>query len=163
MAERVARSTGSRADGGRRDSGEGRRGARGRAAAAAAARRGGALTTATVGGSTGEGLASLQHDEAMADAAPAGGRTVGSSGGPAARTAARGAATCHRGDQRKGDRERATAAAARRPELRRGWLDGGAAPAAALEWRGATTTLFAERKTKRDPLLDMKAQKGNLS
>ncbi|KAK9156758.1 hypothetical protein Scep_003332 [Stephania cephalantha] len=68
--------------GGRRDSGEGRRGARGRAAAAAAARRGGVLTAATVGGSTGEGLASLQHDRAMDDAAPVGERTVGSSGGP---------------------------------------------------------------------------------
>ncbi|KAK9142176.1 hypothetical protein Syun_011576 [Stephania yunnanensis] len=53
-----------------------------------------------------------KHDRAMDDAAPTGGRTVGSSGGPAARTMARGAATGHRGDRRKGDRERAATVAA---------------------------------------------------
>ncbi|KAK9100259.1 hypothetical protein Scep_023689 [Stephania cephalantha] len=47
MAETVARSSGFRVDGGRRDSSDGCRGARGRAAATAAARRGGALTAAT--------------------------------------------------------------------------------------------------------------------
>ncbi|KAK9098678.1 hypothetical protein Syun_025723 [Stephania yunnanensis] len=55
---------------------------------AAAASRGGALIMATVGGSTGEGLASLEHDGAMTDMAPAGGRTVDSSGGPAGTDAA---------------------------------------------------------------------------
>ncbi|KAK9107437.1 hypothetical protein Syun_023448 [Stephania yunnanensis] len=56
-------------------------------------------------GSTSEGLASLQHDRAMADAAPAGGRTVDSSDGPATQTVARGAAMGRRGDGCKGDRE----------------------------------------------------------
>ncbi|KAK9142797.1 hypothetical protein Syun_012197 [Stephania yunnanensis] len=50
------------------------RGARGRATAA---RRSSTLIAAMVGGSTGEGLASLQLDIAMADAAPGGGRTIG--------------------------------------------------------------------------------------
>ncbi|KAK9134363.1 hypothetical protein Syun_013693 [Stephania yunnanensis] len=106
-------------DDGRRDSGEGFKGARGRAATA---RRGGALTATTVGGSTGEGLASLQHNRAIVGGTPAGGRTVGSSGGDAARMAARGAVTGHPRDRHKGDRERAVAATVRRPELRRGWL-----------------------------------------
>ncbi|KAK9092936.1 hypothetical protein Syun_027847 [Stephania yunnanensis] len=148
MAETVARRSGSMVDGGRSDSSEGRWGARGQAVAATAARGGGALTPTTVGDSTGEGFASLQHDEAMVDVAPAGTRTVYSNGGPVARTAACCAATSHRGDRRKGDRERATAALARRPKLQRGWLDGGATPTEALEWRGMTTTLFAERKKK---------------
>ncbi|KAK9095094.1 hypothetical protein Scep_026563 [Stephania cephalantha] len=60
-----------------------------------------------------------------------GGQKVGSSGELAARMAVRGAAMGHRRDQLKGDRERAAAAAARQLELRRGWLDAGAAPAAA--------------------------------
>ncbi|KAK9132624.1 hypothetical protein Scep_012152 [Stephania cephalantha] len=42
---------------------------------------------------------------------------------------------------------RPAATATRRPELRRGWLDGGAAPAAARGWCGATTTLFVEKKS----------------
>ncbi|KAK9100695.1 hypothetical protein Scep_024125 [Stephania cephalantha] len=72
MAETVARNSGSRADDGRRDPARTRGARDGRAAT----RRGGALTTTTVGGSTGEGLASLQHDRAMADAALAGGRAA---------------------------------------------------------------------------------------
>ncbi|KAK9141007.1 hypothetical protein Scep_010688 [Stephania cephalantha] len=125
MAETVTRSSGSRADGERRDSGEGRRGARGRAAAA---RHDGVLTAATVGSSTGEGLASLQHDRAMADAAPAGGRTVGSSGGPVVRTTARGAATTAIEGSTQGDSERAAAGGAAR-RLSSG-VDGRAASAA---------------------------------
>ncbi|KAK9088851.1 hypothetical protein Scep_027933 [Stephania cephalantha] len=72
MAETVARSIGSRADDGRRDSGEGRSGARRRAVAAAAAKRVGALTRRRwVGDSIGERLASLQRRRrAMADATP---------------------------------------------------------------------------------------------
>ncbi|KAK9167035.1 hypothetical protein Scep_002226 [Stephania cephalantha] len=69
------------------------------------------MTASTVNGSTGEG-----RQASIASAA---------------RMAVRGVATGHRRDRRKGDRERAAAAAARRLELRRGWLDGDAAPAAA--------------------------------
>ncbi|KAK9088301.1 hypothetical protein Scep_027383 [Stephania cephalantha] len=86
-----------------------RRGARARVAAA---RRGGAMTAATVSGTTGEGRRASVAPAAAADGQqqqrPGDGAAVGmmTSGG-------------------------AAAAAARRPELRRGWLDDGAAPAAA--------------------------------